>query len=190
MTPHSALDAMTAASAGRGAQLPCRVLLLAGIPASGKTTYGTWLAAKKGWFHVDLERPGALEAAGLRAAWVEVCRSAGSTAGAFVGDLRSRGRNAVLDWGFPPSCLPIVRALVAAGVEAWWLDGDRDAALASYQARGTGSIDAWRAQLNAIDRNWPAIAELVGPRVIRTVEPGPRHVDGPDFYALIASPKT
>jgi len=45
------------------------LILLSGIPGSGKSFFGDWLAATKRFVHVDMEKDGKLEAQGLRASW-------------------------------------------------------------------------------------------------------------------------
>jgi hypothetical protein len=48
-------------------------ILIAGIPASGKSTFGKWLAKTHGFIHVDMELPqtdpSSLRAMGLESEW-------------------------------------------------------------------------------------------------------------------------
>jgi hypothetical protein len=77
----------------------------------------------KGFLYVDIEN-GGLEPAGLSSHWNAMFAPHGS-ANSFVAVLKQMPRPVVLDWGFPPRCLPIVESLKHAGVEVWWFDGDR-----------------------------------------------------------------
>lgn len=150
-----------------------RLLLLSGIPASGKSSLGRYLASECGVLHVDAEEPGELLFNGLREAWNELFLS--GSAKALVDAVSSSSASVVLDWGFPPPCLPQVRAMRAAGFELWWLDGDHDAAHQLYRARpDKNSEPAWQRQMRAIEQSWPQIEELFDGRVLETVLPGPR----------------
>src|ERR1700685_129293 len=80
-----------------------RLLLLTGIPATGKSTYGRWLETVKGFAYVDIEN-GGLEPAGLLPHWNAMFAPSGS-ASSFVGALDRMRHPVVLDWGFPPHCL-------------------------------------------------------------------------------------
>jgi hypothetical protein len=39
----------------------------------------------------------------------------------------------------------------------WWFDGDRSAAQEAFTHRGTVSLQAFKAQMAAIEREWPHI---------------------------------
>src|ERR1700720_2354910 len=54
--------------------------LIAGIPASGKSTFYRWLEEKKGFLHLDVEKPGVLDRYGLATAW-DALFDAGASAG-------------------------------------------------------------------------------------------------------------
>jgi hypothetical protein len=150
-----------------------RIVLLTGIPASGKSTYGRWLESTKGFLYVDIEN-GGLEPAGLSSHWKAMFGPNGSTS-SFVAALNQMGRPIILDWGFPPHCLPIVESLKYAGVEVWWFDGERNAARNSFVQRGTVSVQCLDVQMGGIERDWSAIMRVVGDRVIDTVKSGPQY---------------
>src|ERR1700735_4578366 len=94
------------------------LVLLTGIPASGKSTYGRWLAANKDFLYIDLEH-GAPESEVWAAIWGDVLAGEASAA-YFISTVACKNRAVVLDWGFLPQYLPIVRALQLAGAEMWW----------------------------------------------------------------------
>jgi hypothetical protein len=82
----------------------------------------------------------------------------------------------VIDWGFRPADISLVRQLQAGGIAVWWFDGDREAALQSFTARGTVSLAAFRAQMDAIVTAWSQIKEVIGDRLINAVASGPKHL--------------
>lgn len=161
-------------------------LLLCGIPASGKSTYGRWLREVQGWTFVDVEEDGELERAGLRSAWDESFTRGPS---ALVDLLRSGNRHIALAWGFPPSWLRIVAALKAAGMALWWFDGDRDAARESCIGRGSGSIQHFDIQMSAIRENWFAISAVFGNHIIQNVHPGPQYTAPEEIFERLSADK-
>ena len=150
-------------------------VLLTGIPASGKSTYGRWLQTAKGFLYLDVEH-GELESVGLTAEWNSIFAPNGSV-DSFVAALSRIKRPVVLDRGFPPHCLPVVESLKHAGIEVWWFDGNRPAARKSFISRGTVSVECLNVQMHGIQRNWSAIKGVVGDRVINTVTAGPTYED-------------
>lgn len=82
----------------------------------------------------------------------------------------------MIDWGFRPADISLVRQLQAGGIAVWWFDGDREAALQSFTARGTVSLAAFRAQMDAIVTAWSQIKEVIGDRLINAVASGPKHL--------------
>src|SRR6266446_3289448 len=88
--------------------------LISGIPASGKSTFCKWLEEKKGFLHLDVEKPGVLDRHGLATAW-DALFDASTSAASFVQALERFKRPVVIDWGFPPECLNTVRKLSEAG---------------------------------------------------------------------------
>ncbi len=144
-------------------------LLIAGMPAAGKTTFGGWLANNHSFCHIDAELPqdNRLDALGLRAAW-ETCVN-GHGAQDFSAALESIGPT-VFDWGLPPSCLELARSLKAAGFGCWWFDADEPVVRAAFRQRGTGSIGSLETQLAAIRGHRAEVMELFQPNVIVTID--------------------
>jgi|SRR5450631_486843 hypothetical protein len=149
-----------------------RIVLVCGVPGSGKTTYSKWLAQQRGFDHLDFDEllsglgtPTQLQLIGLLK----------TSPRDFVHKLSRRGRT-IIDWGFPLASIAIVRELQERGISVWWFDGDREAALQSFTARGTVSLEAFRNQMGAIEKGWNQIKEIIGNRVINTVAAGPTHL--------------
>lgn len=122
-------------------------IMLCGIPASGKSTYGDWLQQEKGMLFVDVEEDGALEGANLETQWSRLFNEP-SCARDFVAGLADR---TVLAWGFPVRCLPMLAALKEAGLVLWWLDGNRKAARDSFIVRGTVGLKYFDRQMLDIE---------------------------------------
>src|ERR1700682_5495013 len=96
------------------------LLLLSGRPGAGKTEVGKWLEEQHGFRHIETDT-----AAGLR------------TLNELLGGVQTPqglGENVVIEWGFMIQYFDsgYVRQLRDAGFDAWWLDGDEQAARQRY----------------------------------------------------------
>lgn len=142
-----------------------RIILVSGIPASGKSTYARWLASSKQYNHLDVD----LAANGqIRLdVWLE--------------SIRQSQKSGVIDWGFPPANLDTVKWLVSQGVEHWWFDGNHKAARRKFLERhqrgehpaGVIALDQQMAQIQA---HWDEIKKVFRGRIIRSILPGPVYV--------------
>src|SRR5438105_1752902 len=104
-----------------------RLLLhLAGVPAAGKSTFARWLQVQKGFVHIDVD---ILAPLGILT----------GNAPEIVGRLRHCGQRVVIDWGFRPASLPLVKDLSAEGVISVWLDADHQVARIKFIERKIGS---------------------------------------------------
>jgi len=149
-----------------------RTILVCGIPGSGKTTYCTWLAQRKGFDHLNFDELLSGSGAPAHLDLIALLRTKPKD---FIHKL-SRRRRTVIDWGFRPADISLIRLLQAGGIAVWWFDGDREAALQSFTTRGTVSLVAFRAQMDAIETAWSQIKEVIGDRLIDTVASGPKHL--------------
>lgn len=137
------------------------LLLLSGVPATGKSTFGRWLERNCNVAHIDLEN-GGLGRFALAPAWHPICRlPPPPDVTPFVSALRGLGRPVALDWGFPPVWLPLVMALHEAGIAAWWFDGDRVAARRVFMERDTVPVAALDRQVREIGKH-----QLVPPTTV------------------------
>ena len=145
------------------------ILLISGIPASGKNFFSAWLERTKGYIHFDYENEiERLEREGLLALWSACC--SGAAAKPFVDALRRRGSSIVWNWGFPPEAIEIVRSLKREGVHAWWFNADHAAARKAYIARGDPPVKYFDIQMPKIVRAWPSIKALFEPNMIETLQ--------------------
>jgi len=136
-------------------------ILIAGIPASGKSSFGKWLADTKGFLHVDMElldnEPGSLGKNGLRKEWDAFCN--GSDHDSLIRELKGRTASVVLNWGFPAWTLHVVSALKASGVSLWWFDGDRVVARRLFEERARQRLCVSDSQFRRLAHQlvgWPA----------------------------------
>ncbi len=113
-----------------------RLLLVAGMPASGKSHFGRWLEAEHGFIHVDAELPGQLDrlGPGSHALWDASIQT--KDAMQFAAAIRALGRPTVINWGFPVEYLPFIGLLKEAGFTVWWFDADVQAARVEYASAG------------------------------------------------------
>jgi len=142
------------------------VLLLSGIPGSGKSTFGRWLQERRGFAHVDMEADG-LDAHDLRRAWQVFLGDPSSRD--FCRQLFSLPRPVALDWGFPVTCLPLVRALQQQGIRAWWFTGDRLFARINFQTAKKSDPRLFDRQYADISAHWSEISPMFADRVVRTI---------------------
>jgi hypothetical protein len=138
--------------------------LISGIPASGKTTFCKWLEEKKGFLHLDVEKPGVLDRHGLTTAW-NTLFDASATAAPFIEALEKFNRPVLIDWGFPPECLDTVRKLSEAGVMLWWFAADWAVARRKFKERGTIPLGLFDIQIREIEAALPQINALFASHV-------------------------
>jgi len=133
--------------------------LISGIPASGKSTFCRWLEKKKGFLHVDVEKPGVLDQYGLTTAWNSLF-DASASAAPFTHALEKFKRPVVIDWGFPPECLSTVRKLFDSGVMLWLFAADWAVARRKFQLRRYPHVQAFDIQIRKIEAALPEINAL------------------------------
>jgi hypothetical protein len=156
------------------------LVLLAGIPASGKSTYGRWLETEHGFWHVDAENATPDEV-DVVATWWRLCHGAAS-----VNEVvDAPGRPVVIDWGFPPHVYDWVLAVKAAGVAVWWFDGDRAAAREAFIKRATVPVELLDIQMSSLMQYWPQIEPIVSSSTIETIRTDGSYVSPEAIFALM-----
>lgn len=138
-----------------------RLLLLTGIPATGKTTIGDHLRDEHGFRHLDFEQMTNLQRylggdeLGLRQQ---------------IETLKKGGRDVVITWGFLPDVqLRFVLLLRTLGFTWVWFDGDRHSALREYLKRGSPR-QAWDAQLARIETQIDPHIDSLAPILVNTFD--------------------
>jgi hypothetical protein len=137
-----------------------RSLFIAGVPCTGKTWLGSWLAEHEGFIHVDAEKNHGsdLDKAGIHDEWDLALKS--GRADELAEKIQGLTKPVVLNWGFPPSYLYFVRALQVAGIDTWWIHAKRDLARDAFSKRCGIDLRCFDRQMGEIERHW-LLLELV-----------------------------
>ena len=127
-------------------------LFVAGVPATGKSWLGQWLAANQGYLHIDAEKNGGadFDQAGIHAEWDDLIQR--GRADRFVRVVGKLRKPVVVNWGFPVRFLYIVSALQAEGFSTWWLQAPRQVARDAFVKRGGIAPAAFDKQMDDIER--------------------------------------
>jgi hypothetical protein len=141
-----------------------KIILAAGTPASGKTSFGDYLRDKKHFLHVDIE---AFEGSYLHSVWLAALRLKDMSL--FLNTLKERSPNAILSWGFHLDDLQVAADLKRAGVRLWWFEADEARARERFIVRGDVPIDVFDAQMKRIRNNRSKIEELFQPNILTTL---------------------
>lgn len=149
------------------------LILLAGIPATRKSSFGRWLESNRNVISLDLENH---QTDSLKETLRLIMGTISSSIDieVFIGHLETLGRSVVIDWGFPVSQLPLVDALKQAGFRLWWFNGDRAAARTAFIKRNQSAtkpipVECFDTQMDGIEREWSRISELFGDHVIEVL---------------------
>ena len=148
------------------------IVHVCGIPGSGKTSYSEWLERQKGFLHLEFDQLQRGLGTQSNLSLIELLQA---NPDAFISRLLQTGQSTVIDWGFSLSDLSLVCRLQQRGTVTWWFDGDRKAARQAFIKRGTVSPGHFKVQIDSIEKNWQAIKEIIGTRIIKTVAAGPAH---------------
>jgi hypothetical protein len=133
--------------------------LISGVPASGKSSFCRWLEEKKGFLHLDMEKPRVLDRHGLATAW-NATFGASASAAPFVQALDKFNRPVVIDWGFPPEHIDAIRKLFDGGVMLWWFAADWVVARRKFELRRYPHLEDFDIQIRKIEAALPGINAL------------------------------
>jgi len=119
-----------------------RLLLLTGIPGTGKSEMGRFLEREHGFVHVDVEA--FLEAPPPKT-HADILRLAERQ--------KATEKDVVITWGFMPGQdEAAISSLQQLGFQLVWFDGDREAALNAFKRRGFPPIQLFHAQMRRIEK--------------------------------------
>jgi hypothetical protein len=141
-------------------------LFIGGVPATGKTWLGNWLAAERGYLHIDAEVQNGTDFDKVDAhrEWDELINT--GHAKGFLDAVERLVKPVVLNWGLPTRYLYVVAVLQEQGFQAWWLHGDRSQARTAFLARGGIDVRCFDTQMNDIEREWSLIKLVFGSRIV------------------------
>ena len=117
------------------------LLLITGIPGTGKTWYGDKFASEFGFVHYDIEKQQTLH------------RLAADPT-QFIADIVNQNRDTVVTWGFAPddpASVSVALQFKIASFKLIWFDGNRPAALREFQKRATVPEIAFYTQMYRIE---------------------------------------
>lgn len=142
-------------------------LLLTGIPGSGKSYFASWLGAH-GWGMLIGDRI-PISSQGVRLAWNQLLQGNDLLLEAQMSQFKP---GYVIEWGFPAHALPAVELLIAQGFDAWFFDGDREAARAAWLSAWSRTDDSdWRSQVAGLDSIDREITRVFFGRRIQAIGP-------------------
>jgi hypothetical protein len=144
-------------------------LFLAGVPATGKSWLGQWLAEQHGYLHIDAERDrGAdFDRAGVHEDWQDLLAT--GRARRFLAAINELHRPVIVNWGFPTRFLYVVVGLQAEGVHTWWFKAETEAARRAFVERGGIDPVLFDRQMADINREWLLIKFVFGPRIVEAL---------------------
>jgi hypothetical protein len=134
-----------------------RLILITGIPGTGKSTYGKKLSKRFGFVHLDLENSATL--ARLL-----------SDPGKFIEDILKEKGNVIATWGFAPcpEQIRIVGEFKKAGFKLVWFDGNRPAALREFIKRRTVPEEPFYRQMWGIESS--KVIQQIDPLLVNTFD--------------------
>lgn len=144
-----------------------RRVFIAGLPGTGKTTFGDWLQEKKGYFHLDMESR-LRNIQPLYSQWKKAAEGGGFEH--FALEMNALGEKVVMTWGFPPHAIGLAEGIRNLGVSCWWFDAPRGLARKNWLAREGHSDDTYfQAQCADIEAAQNKIEELFHPNIFKVI---------------------
>ena len=134
-----------------------RLVLITGIPGTGKTGYGESFAKRFGFTHYNLEDDNTLS-------------RLLSDPSKFVEEILEKTGDIVVTWGFFPDeqQTAIVKQFKSSGFKLIWFDGNRPAARSAFNKRGTVSEELFDAQVWRIENS--KVLQIIEPLAVNTFD--------------------
>lgn len=138
--------------------MPRNLILIAGIPGTGKTTMGDLLADRYGYKHINMEEDHRTST--ILENFDDFCEKN-----------LEKPENLVLTWGFSPDkeTIDVVNKLRERGFRVFWFDGDRKVARQATMRRSDFDLNVLQVQMQALDA-WQ-VPEKIGAKVVDVFGP-------------------
>jgi hypothetical protein len=165
--------------------LPPGSLLLAGLPATGKSSFGNWLEQHKGYFHLDFDEEDIVQRRGFGQAQDLLWHQ--HQAASLLQGLIARDQPIVLSWGFAPHFLPTVRQVLNYGFVPVWFTATPATARQAFIARGGIDIkyfDQYMAQMTPLK---PEILAMFGGHVLQPLQDDGRRLPFTAIYTHVSA---
>ncbi len=155
-----------------------RLVILWGLPGSGKSWYARWLQRRKSFLHVDTD---ALQGRALDAGWFRTFNRE-TPPEEYMAMVVQHGGPVAVEFGLwaTPQNIALLARMRDAGAEPWFFHGDRTAAKEAWRRenrlRQRNFEDSkWDQVVHKMDDNWGLIVDVVGEnRMLRTIEAAER----------------
>jgi hypothetical protein len=158
-------------------------ILLAGIPATGKSTFGNWLEQQKGYFHLDFDEEDVVEQRGFKREQQLLWKHGQSEP--LHASLLARKQPIVLNWGFAPHFLPLVKQLLMWGFIPVWFTATPAVARVASIRRGGIDIKYFDQYMAGLDEVYEDVMAVFGHSIIRTLRDDGTRMHPFEIYATI-----
>jgi hypothetical protein len=137
--------------------------------------------------HVDAEKNNGagFDTLGIHTEWDQVI--AKGRAERLAAATEGLSQPVVINWGFPPNYLYVVRAMQVAGMGVWWIHANREAARSAFIRRGGIDPRSFEQQMDQIDQHWLIIEHIFSGRIIDGLNPSGEQRHPEEMWAEISS---
>ena len=161
-------------------------IFVAGIPATGKSYFGEWLAKNHGYLHIDFEKQGDLLWERYRKGlyyWVER-----SLAKPLIDQLKAEGKPLYFNWGFPLSSLQIDMAgQLTKNLLPIWFHAETSLARSAFEKQEGIPVRLFDNQVADIARHGFALDTLFGANTIESLRGDIGYLKPEDIFNKILS---
>jgi hypothetical protein len=138
--------------------LPGGSLLLAGVPATGKSSFGNWLEEHKRYLHLDFDEEDIIQKRGFGREQDLLWHQHQTEP--LLQALIARHQPIVLTWGLAPQFLPLVKHLLIWGFVPVWFTAARETARQAFIQRGGIDVkyfDQYMTQITPLEQEIIAV---------------------------------
>lgn len=147
-----------------------KIILICGIPGSGKSTFGKYLQDKHKYTYVPMDVSEWFDKE-MQSLWNKVfeAKRQYNAVEKFVCYLHDNYENVVLDWNFPITQLEVVELLKRQWCEIIWLSTSIPIARKRFLKKNINSATYFDSQVKSIDENKDKIIKNLNPKIINAL---------------------